>query len=253
MQHLQAELKNDRDELIRNLTAKCEAAQDKIKENFEVKINSEMVIVNEKINDVRRDQEVEISKLSSALDEVNTNVNDKINSEMTRVKEYVDDKCRQVPGAMLLARKNAEAISQVNNKLGELQRELADRHSGNSQSADVGRDGRQAGTSSRADTAVLPNISGNNGSCSSACHDGGNTVSQTVNSAVNSDVNVMSEGFNRGVDWSELTLPSFTNSSTQVPLHFIHDLDLHFKLKQIPDCLKLPLTFRSIQEPIAKQ
>jgi hypothetical protein len=53
-----------------------------------------MVIVNEKINEVRKDQEVEISKLSSALDEVNTEVNGKINSEMTRVKEYVDDKCR---------------------------------------------------------------------------------------------------------------------------------------------------------------
>lgn len=63
----------------------------------------------------------------------------------------------------------------------------------------------------------------------------------------------MSQGINRGVEWSELTLPSFTDSSKQVPLHSIRNLDLYFKLKQIPDRLKLPLTFRAIQEPIAKQ
>jgi hypothetical protein len=50
-----------------------------------------------------------------------------------------------------------------------------------------------------------------------------------------------------------LTLPSFTDSSKQVPLHFISDLDLYFRLKQSPDHLKLPLTYRAVQEPIAKQ
>ena len=48
-------------------------------------------------------------------------------------------------------------------------------------------------------------------------------------------------------------MSSFTDSSIQVPLHFIRDLDLYFKLKQTPDHLKLPLTFRAVQEPIAKQ
>jgi hypothetical protein len=48
-------------------------------------------------------------------------------------------------------------------------------------------------------------------------------------------------------------LPSFTDSSKEVPLHFIRDLDLYFRLKQTPDHLKLPLTFRAVQEPIAKQ
>jgi hypothetical protein len=55
------------------------------------------------------------------------------------------------------------------------------------------------------------------------------------------------------VDLTELTLPSFTDTSKQVPLHFIRHLDLYFKLKQTPDHLKLPLTFRAVQEPIAKQ
>jgi len=38
-----------------------------------------------------------------------------------------------------------------------------------------------------------------------------------------------------------------------VPLHFIRDLELYFKLRQTPDNLKLPLAFRAVQEPIAKQ
>ena len=62
-----------------------------------------------------------------------------------------------------------------------------------------------------------------------------------------------SEGSSRSVDLSELTLPSFTDSSKQVPLHFIRDLDLYFKLRQTPHHVKLPLTFRAVQEPIAKQ
>ena len=57
----------------------------------------------------------------------------------------------------------------------------------------------------------------------------------------------------RSGDLNELTLPTFCDSSEQVPLHFIRDLDLYFKLRQTPEPLKLPLTFRAVQEPIAKQ
>jgi hypothetical protein len=86
-----------------------------------------------------------------------------------------------------------------------------------------------------------------------ACHDSNSVISQTVNSGVCSNVNVTSDVLNRRADLRELTLPSFTDSSKQVLLHFICDLDLYFKLKQTPDYLKLPLTFRAVQEPIAKQ
>jgi hypothetical protein len=74
-----------------------------------------------------------------------------------------------------------------------------------------------------------------------------------VNSDICKHVNVTSEVQSRSVDLSKLTLPSFTDSTKQVPLHFIRDLDLYFKLKQTPDHLKLPLTFRAVQEPVAKQ
>ena len=74
-----------------------------------------------------------------------------------------------------------------------------------------------------------------------------------INSGFCANVNVTSEVQSRSVDLSELTLPSFTDSSKQVPLFFIPDLDLYFKLKQKTDHLRLPLTFRAVEESIAKQ
>jgi hypothetical protein len=61
-----------------------------------------------------------------------------------------------------------------------------------------------------------------------------------------------SEERNRSVDLNELTLPMFTDSSKQVSLHFICDLDLYFRLKQTPDHPKLPLTYRAVHDPIEK-
>jgi len=90
-------------------------------------------------------------------------------------------------------------------------------------------------------------------SSNSACHNSTSVVGQTSNSGVYTNVNVTSEVQSRSADLNELTLPSFTDSSKQEPLHFIRDLDLYFKLRQTPDHLKLPLTFRAVQEPIAKQ
>jgi len=37
------------------------------------------------------------------------------------------------------------------------------------------------------------------------------------------------------VDLNELTLPSFTDSSKHVPLHYIRDLDLYFKRRHSPN------------------
>jgi len=55
------------------------------------------------------------------------------------------------------------------------------------------------------------------------------------------------------VDLNELTLPLFTDSTKQVPLHFICDLNLYFRTKHTPDHLKLPLTLRAVQQPIEKE
>jgi nucleoside diphosphate kinase len=58
MQSLRAEIKKDNEQLVKGLTAKFEAAQNKIREDFEVKLNSEILIVSDKINDVRKNNEI---------------------------------------------------------------------------------------------------------------------------------------------------------------------------------------------------
>jgi hypothetical protein len=118
-----------------------------------------------------------------------------------------------------------------------LQKELAVRQSDTSLSADVGRAGDRAintdqqARASSSDLNIITSIDGANGSYNSACHDRSSVISPTVTTDVSNNVNVTSEGINKNMDLSELTLPLFTDSSKQVPLHFIRDLDLYFKLK----------------------
>jgi len=161
---------------------------------------------------------------------------------------------------MQQVRTNADEISKVNATLGEIQCKLASGNFNTPQSADSGNaivrvitTDQQAASASSLDTNALPSTNGENVSSNSACHDSTSVVSRTINSRVCTNVNVTSEVQGRSVDLSELTLTSFTASNKQVPLHFIRDLELYFKLKQTPDHLKLPLTFRAVQEPIAKQ
>jgi hypothetical protein len=256
MQSLKSEIKEDNKQLVKSLTAKFEASQNKIREDFDIKLNSEILIVSERINEVRKDNEVEVGKLSSTIDEVYINVNEKIDTDVNQVRAYVDGKFKAVSGDMQLVRRNAEEISKVKDKLGELQNKLAVGNFNTPQTADSGnaRDrvittDQQAGSSSSASNNTLPSVDGVIMTSDSVCHDSSSVSNQTVNS----NVNVTSEVPNRSADLRELTLPSFTDSSKQVPLHFIRELDLYFKLKQTPDHLKLPLTFRAVQEPIAKQ
>jgi len=265
VESLKSEIKEENDRLANSLTAKFEAAHDKIRKDFEAKLSSEIVTVSAKIDDVRKDNEGEISKLSSTIDEVYVSVAEKVDTAVTQTKEemaqYVDDKFRAISGDMRQVRKNADEISKVHATLGELQNKLASVSSNTPQSADSGNtvvgvistDQQVASTSSGAVANILPSTSGVSVSSHPACNDSTSIVSQASNSGVCTNVNVTSEERNRSVDLNELTLPLFTDSSKQVPLHFIRDLDLYFRLKQTPDHLKLPLTFRAVQEPIAKQ
>jgi hypothetical protein len=51
---------------------------------------------------------------------------------------------------------------------------------------------------------------------------------------------------------NELTLPTFTDSSKQVLLLFLRELDQYFELKAIPENLKLPLASLAIFDPYDK-
>ena len=51
---------------------------------------------------------------------------------------------------------------------------------------------------------------------------------------------------------NELTLPIFSDHTTQVIGNFLKDLDLHFDLKGVAKSLKLPLAARAVQDRFTK-
>jgi hypothetical protein len=264
---LRSEIKKENEKLAKSLTAKFEAARDKIREDFEGRLSSEILIVSEKIDSVRNDNENEGTKLSATIDEVYACMSEKIDTDIkqtretvVKFREYVDDKFRAVSGDMQQVKRNCDEILKVNATLAELQKKSGSGNSNATQATESGNaivetvtTDQQAAPASGTDINTLPSTNGVDVVSDSACHESTSVLSQARNSGSCTNVNVTSEVRSRSVDLSELTLPSFTDSSKQVPLHFIRDLDLYFKLRQTPDHLKLPLTFRAIQEPIAKQ
>jgi hypothetical protein len=66
-------------------------------------------------------------------------------------------------------------------------------------------------------------------------------------------VNVPPEVFASNLHLNELTLPQFHDSSTQIVLHFLRDLNEYYQIKNSPESLKLPLAMRAISAPIAKR
>jgi hypothetical protein len=70
-------------------------------------------------------------------------------------------------------------------------------------------------------------VNGANACDMSTCSDSANVPNTSVNSCNNS-VNAGSGLYANSTDLSELTLPTFTDSTSQVPLYFIRDLDQYF-------------------------
>jgi hypothetical protein len=170
----------------------------------------------------------------SVSEKTDTNVN-QTKEAIEQIREYVD-KFRAVSGDTRQVRENADEISKVQATLEELQNKVTSGSFNTPQSADSGNTtvrvsttDQQAGSASGVCTKILPSTNGV--SSNLACSDSISVVSQTSNSGVYTNVNVTFEEQNRSVDLNELTLPLFTDSSKQVPSHFIHDIDLYFRLK----------------------
>jgi len=87
----------------------------------------------------------------------------------------------------------------------------------------------------------------------STCSDSANLPNQSVKSC-NENVNTLSVVVPNGHnDLNELSLPKFSNSAKQVVANFLRELDEYFALKKTPNELKLPLCFKAIEDPSAKQ
>ena len=76
---------------------------------------------------------------------------------------------------------------------------------------------------------------------------GGNATAQQ-----NAIVNVKSDVFANNSPMNELTLPTFHDSSNQIALHFLRDLDEYYRIKNVPEPLKLPLAMRAVTDPTTK-
>jgi len=87
VQSLRSEIKEENDRLAKSLTAKFEAAHDKIRKDFEAKLSSEIVTVSEKIDNVRKNNEGEINELSSTI-EVYVSVTEKVDIAVTQTRRW---------------------------------------------------------------------------------------------------------------------------------------------------------------------
>jgi hypothetical protein len=255
VENLRSEIKKDNETLAQSLTAKFKAAYDKIREDFNIKLNSETLIVSERVDNVRKDNGNEISQLSSIVDQVYASVRDRINvyvtqtrkqvdvhrqevlkasrsmlaninehreqteaiisnikQQVTKTREYVH-KFSTVPADMQQFRRNADEISKLNAKLGELQNKLAAGNPNNAQSADSGNvivtvntADQLTGTDPSVETNTITNTNGINVCSNSACHDSNSVITQTVNSDICKNVNATSDVQGRRVGLRELTL-----------------------------------------------
>jgi hypothetical protein len=96
----------------------------------------------------------------------------------------------------------------------------------------------------------MGNVNTNN-CTTSVC--GNDTSQPSVNNNVESAiVNVPPDVFASNLHLNELTLPQFHDSSRQIVLHFLRDLDEYYRIKNIPESFKLPLVMRAVSDPTAK-
>jgi hypothetical protein len=103
----------------------------------------------------------------------------------------------------------------------------------------------------RSDT-IGQGVNGTNACNMSIYSDSANIPIPSVSSC-NDNVNAGSGLYANNTDLNEITLPIFTDSTSQVPLHFIRDLDLYFTLKKTPEELRSTLVLRAVKEPFVKQ
>jgi hypothetical protein len=104
---------------------------------------------------------------------------------------------------------------------------------------------------SQSENTSNTSVTGVNTCNASACSVSANNVPDvSCNGSVNALSVVVPNGY---ADLNELSLPKYNNSAKQVVAHFLRELDEYFAIKKTPNELKLPLCFRAIEDPFAKQ
>ena len=78
----------------------------------------------------------------------------------------------------------------------------------------------------------VPGGNGVNGGSRSVCNVK-SVINQPTNSCSYGNVNVTSELLVKSAELYELTLPTFSDSTKQVPIHLVRDLDQYFNLRHL--------------------
>jgi hypothetical protein len=117
---------------------------------------------------------------------------------------------------------------------------------------DIGQASSQVSPAvSESGSHISPGVNGESVCNVSACNNVNNT--NTIATACTENVSVQSETFVNTSKYSKLSLHKFSDSSNQVAVHFIRELDEYFTQKRTPKELRLPLVFRSISDSFTKQ
>jgi hypothetical protein len=114
---------------------------------------------------------------------------------------------------------------------------------------DVGRSTSQAAPDvPESGNCSSPGVNGVSANKTSGCNEVRN-ISTVAGSGIES-VSALSETYVDSSHYNELSLPKFIDSSQQVAVHFVRELDEYFTPRKTPEELRLPLVFRAISDPI---
>jgi hypothetical protein len=218
------------------------------KQGQEITTSSKVVLAN--IRKHKTETESTVANLRQAINQSREQVDGLLNSMSSEVRTDIQS----------VKHVNESEIMRINNAVSSLEAKITAGVAYKSRSAflqtavvrttTVGQTESTMGT-----VGSESSVNGVNGAkvCNmSICSDGANVPNTSINSG-NNNVSAGSGLYANNSDLSELTLPTFTDSTSQVPLHFIRDLDQYFSLKRTPDEPRLDLVFRAVKEPFAKQ
>jgi len=170
---------------------------------------------------------------------------DNLSQQISKSKEYVDSKCSTILGEIRVFKQHSSAeISRLSATVGDLQAKIVTGTSDNISPAVPVRVDVRSEVVQQVDSAInrsessnalpsMPGANGVNGCSTSACNDVNSVINQPTNSCSYANVNATSELHAKSAELCELTLPTFSDSTKQVPLHFIRDLDQYFKLRHL--------------------
>jgi hypothetical protein len=219
----------------------------------------------------RKELEKQEREVSACSRSVLTSINDHktqtdsvvrdLRMEIDQTKKCIDSRVNDITGEIQqVKRANKLEISKLNAAIGNMQAKIvtervSDAASAVQQTAIVRADtGQPVSSASTVGSNCNPNpsVSGMDGCHAPVCNENTSVSNQPINPSTN-NVNANSEVLRDDSDLSELNLPAFKDSTTQVPLRFIRDLDQYFSIKKTPEPLKLALVFRAVQQPFARQ